>query len=279
MTDSLQLAYHVWSGSLGDFETCYREVAQAGIGSIVLTAVRGNLDLRKPEDLAAAGRILNDLGLSAPACHCQDWANCDLNEPDPDLHSAMIHTHLRLMQHVVQLGAKTFVLHLGHKPKDAPPQAGWDLVRNAVDALAQCAEGLGMLLALENGLPGYQATNEELLSFVSEYDHPAVGICYDSGHAHITGDAAGVLRELSPYVVTVHLHDNDGTADQHLLPGQGTINWPPVAKALARCPRLLHLETEAANCTQWPHTPEVLSYRDAYARYLAVLNLPGGDGR
>lgn len=279
MTGSLQLAYHLWSGSFEDFETAYRQVAEAGIGSIVLTAVRGNLDLRKPEDVSAAGRILNRLGLSAPACHCQDWGNCNLNEPDPDLHAAMVQTHLGLMENVSQLGAKTFVLHLGHRLSEGPPQASWDAVRRAVDALADRAQSLGMLLALENGLPGYQATNEDLVSFVAEYDHSAVGICYDSGHAHITGDAAGVLRKLSPYVVTAHLHDNDGTADQHRLPGQGTINWPPMAQALAGCPRLLHLETEAANWAQWPHTPEVLSDRDAYARYLDVLNLAGGDGQ
>jgi sugar phosphate isomerase/epimerase len=278
VTSNLALAYHVWSGSFDDFEAAYREVAQAGIRSIVLTAVRGNLDLRVPADLAAAGRILEALKLSAPACHCQDWGNSNLNEPDPDLRPAMIQTHRGLMEGVAQLGVKTFVLHLGGRSREGSAQTFWDLVRDAVDALAEHARHLGMLLALENGLPGYQATNEELLAFVADYDHPAVGICYDSGHAHITGDAVTVLRDLSPYVVTVHLHDNDGTKDQHLLPGQGTINWPPLVQALADCPRLLQLETEAANCAQWPHTPEVLSYRDVYARYLDVLNLPGGDG-
>ena len=106
---------------------------------------------------------------------------------------------------------------------------------------------------------------------MADYDHPAVGICYDSGHAHITADAAATLHLLSPYVVTVHLHDNDGVDDLHLIPGQGTIDWPSVVKELAACQKLVHMETEAANCAVWPHSQGVWSYRDVYTRYREIF--------
>lgn len=274
MLADLDLAYHVWSGSFEDFETAYQQVAEAGIRSIVLTAQRGNLDLRERADLLEAERILKGLGLAAPACHCQDWGPANLTEPDEDLRPTMIQMHSGLMEKVAELGCRTFVLHLGPKPKDGSDQAAWDRIRDAVDKLAPRAEAVGIKLALENGFSGYVATNEQLLSFVADYDCPSVGICYDSGHAHLVDDAAAVLRALSPYVVTVHLHDNDGTSDQHLLPGQGTIQWEPVVEALGACPRLVLLETEAANCTQWPHSRDVCSYREAYARYCKVLGRP-----
>ncbi len=271
----LDIAYHVWSGSFTDFETAYREVAEAGVRSIVLTAVRGNLDLREPGDVAEAGRILARLGLAAPACHSQEWAPCNLNEAD-DLQPTMVADHTRLMESASELGCRTFVLHIGPCPEAEGKAASWDRVRRAVDALAPRAEALGLLLGLENGLPGYLATNEELLTFVAECDRPAVGICYDSGHAHVTGDAAAVLGAYATYVVTVHLHDNDGSDDQHLIPGQGTLVWAPVVEALAACPRLVHIETEAANCEQWPHSRDLCSHREMYARYCALLGRAAG---
>lgn len=272
--EQLELAYHVWSGSFEDFETAYTQVAEAGISSIVLTAVRGNLDLRVPEDLKEAGRILRRLGLAAPACHCQDWGPCHLTEPE-DRRPAMLEMHTGLIQAAAELGARTFVLHIGHLEAGVEKEVLWERVRRAVDALVPQAEALGMLLALENGMQGYLATNQELLSFVADYDCPTVGICYDSGHAHVMGDAAATLHSLSPYVVTVHLHDNDGIDDLHLLPGQGTIDWNSVAQGLEACPKLLHIETEAANCPQWPHSRDLLSYRDAYELYRRILSPRG----
>jgi sugar phosphate isomerase/epimerase len=148
-------------------------------------------------------------------------------------------------------------------------------VLRALDELAPKAQSLGLKIALENGLPGYMVTTSELLSLVSEYGSPAVGICYDSGHAHITDDTACALKTLGPHVVTVHLHDNDGKEDQHLLPGEGTLDWKAVVAALGLCPRLAHVETEAANCAAWKWSKEVRPHREVYGLYCQILNAPG----
>ena len=51
-----------------------------------------------------------------------------------------------------------------------------------------------------------------------------VGLCYDSGHAVLTGQDDLIARHGDRLLVT-HLHDNDGESDQHLLPGKGKIDW------------------------------------------------------
>lgn len=270
----LDLVYFVWCGSFPDLSTTYREVAEAGVRSIVLTETRAQYDLKQADQAREAGRLFTDLGLATPACHGLDAPAHILNVPDEAHRAAMVRDHANLMTNVAALGARTYVLHLGPRPVEAEVPAAWDAVRRALDQLAPRAAELGLLLALENGLPGYQATNEELLALVADYAHPAVGICYDSGHANVTADAAAVLRAFSPHVVTVHLHDNDGNGDQHLLPEQGSIAWPGVVAALNDCPRLVHAETEAANCPQWPPAHDFLSHCDAYALYRRVLNPP-----
>ena len=52
------------------------------------------------------------------------------------------------------------------------------------------------------------------------------------------------IGKLSRYIVTAHLHDNDGYSDGHMLPGTGTIPWEKWIPALKRCPRLVSLQAE-----------------------------------
>jgi len=273
----MDLAQYVYSADMTDFETSYAEVAEAGFHAVVLGSERAQFDLRVPQQAQQAGRILESLGLRGSACHGLDIGPGGMNDPDDAAREALMQAHAGLMESTAAIGARTYVLHIGPQRADEAKAASWDRARQCVDRLVPRAEALGVLLALENGLPGYVMTNEELLAFVAEYDHPAVGICYDSGHAHVTGNAAAVLAAFAPYVVTVHLHDNDGQSDQHLIPGQGTMDWPAVVAALAQCPRLVHAETEAVNSAQWPPTPEVWPQQRVYERYMETLNVPGGD--
>jgi len=59
-------------------------------------------------------------------------------------------------------------------------------------------------------------------------------LCHlDIGHCNLCGrDPATMVRQFGPRLHHVHLHDNDGRGDLHLPPGTGTIEWPPVFRAL-----------------------------------------------
>ena len=53
-----------------------------------------------------------------------------------------------------------------------------------------------------------------------------VGVCLDLGHAHITVGTAAAIATLGRRIASVHVHDNHGVKDEHLWPGDGTIDWP-----------------------------------------------------
>jgi len=54
------------------------------------------------------------------------------------------------------------------------------------------------------------------------------------GHAHAASPApvGEWIRVLAPVIRHFHLHDNDGSADLHLLPGDGTIGFPDLFSQL-----------------------------------------------
>jgi sugar phosphate isomerase/epimerase len=67
---------------------------------------------------------------------------------------------------------------------------------------------------------------------MADIDSPNVGVVIDTGHRNLSGDPAATLRAVGPHLITLHLHDNHGEADEHLLPGLGAIDWSDVMQAL-----------------------------------------------
>ena len=53
-------------------------------------------------------------------------------------------------------------------------------------------------------------------------------VCLDVGHAFVTSEipVRGWIDALAPMLRHLHLHDNDGTFDFHLPPGDGKIGFP-----------------------------------------------------
>ena len=96
-----------------------------------------------------------------------------------------------------------------------------------------------VILALENG---YLEMLQKVLQAAGR--NPSLGICIDIGHAHIPSssglpegcsDATEIfLKEFSQRIVHLHLADNFGKGDKHLIPGKGSIPWSSVTKTLKK---------------------------------------------
>lgn len=123
------------------------------------------------------------------------------------------------------LGSPIVVIHL-IQPYDIPPGKARDLIidqgRRSVSALAARCEAQGVKLALENG---QRADYDEVVAaFLTEFDAPHVGLCYDSGHENVQGTCFRMLDRFGDRLLTLHLHDNNGS-DSHVLPFEGRIPW------------------------------------------------------
>ncbi len=61
-----------------------------------------------------------------------------------------------------------------------------------------------------------------------------IKMCIDTGHTHLFGiqTTAELIERFAPHISHFHIHDNHGKTDEHLIPGEGTIDWPAVHNAL-----------------------------------------------
>lgn len=262
--DEKRLVYFVRPRTVTDFRATYEQVAAQGIRDVVLAPKLGDVELREESASPRVREILSRLGLTAPACHGLFGAGLDFNHPDEAGREELLTAHRTCMAAMRACGCETYVVHIGVRPPGRPDAFLWYRVRTTLDALLPCAETLGIVIALENALPGNLGDDPAaIMQVVRDYDSPAVGVCLDTGHAHCCGCLDGAIEAMSPRAVTVHVHDNDGRSDLHLAPGGGTIPWPEVAPKLRRMPLLRHIETEAFNSEGWTYGQAWRHYRRA----------------
>ncbi|NIA22359.1 MAG: TIM barrel protein, partial [Anaerolineaceae bacterium] len=101
--------------------------------------------------------------------------------------------------------------------------------------LAEIGGGLGCRFALENLPRGQMGDDMDMLRrIVDEVDSPCLGLNYDCGHANLGDGATAVLEAGGERIIGTHIHDNNGQADDHLVPGLGSIPMEAVCRGLVR---------------------------------------------
>ncbi len=136
----------------------------------------------------------------------------------------------RAIESAEHIPLRNLVIHLGER-YDEWSQHTIEHALTALEHLGAFARPLGVRLLVENLLS--EPTTPEHLVTILEMGHlDAVGVCLDLGHANITVGAAEAIATLGSRIASVHVHDNHGAKDEHLWPGDGTIDWSTTAEAL-----------------------------------------------
>jgi sugar phosphate isomerase/epimerase len=120
----------------------------------------------------------------------------------------------------------TAVVHVSQGDTPPPPnQIGLDRLKRLVES----AESQKVNLALEN------LRRPEYLDFIfANIQSDRLGFCYDSGHDNCYSKGRDLLTQYGSKLMALHLHDNDGTSDQHHIPGDGMIDWQALKARLQK---------------------------------------------
>lgn len=98
----------------------------------------------------------------------------------------------------------------------------------------------GQYACFENLPLGYGQYATQMLALMEEKNHHNVAVCWDFGHGQLNypkrtwsdADQTCAIRMLGGHIRAVHVHDNLGKDDNHLLPFLGIIQWEKVLPAL-----------------------------------------------
>lgn len=139
------------------------------------------------------------------------------------------------------LGSKNWVMHpimpCGPKEKGTPEETiTWDINVSYIGELLKTAKAYDITICLENlPLPEFSmGAVGEVLQFVKEMNDEHLKVCLDTGHAAVYEDLtpANAVRLLGKELRVLHIHDNKGSGDLHLLPYFGVIDWKDFGQAL-----------------------------------------------
>ncbi len=142
----------------------------------------------------------------------------------------------RALEAAEEMPLRYLVLHLGDREDYWSPRT-LEHAMTAIEHLQAFARPLGVNLLLEN-LQNEVTEAAHLLEIIRIGHFRDVGVCFDTGHAHIGGGIAAAAAELKPLIRTTHIHDNHGQKDEHLWPGEGTIAWAETMQELGAAPQL-----------------------------------------
>lgn len=138
----------------------------------------------------------------------------------------------RALETAEQIPFQHLVLHLGDRGDTWDPRT----LENALTALEHLqayARPLGVRLLVEN-IQNEVTTPAHLLEILRVGHLDDIGICLDLGHAHIGDGVTDAFLQLGDLTRSVHIHDNHGERDEHLWPGEGTLEIEPALSALGK---------------------------------------------
>lgn len=216
------------------------QAGRAGAQAIEIFAARQHFDYTNLNDVRELGAWFRSNTLEAWSMHAPLYPDREMGRagapavnvvhPEKSRRIDAMDEIKRAIETAEHIPYRNLILHLGERD-DAWSQRTIENAITALEHLGAFARPLGVRLLVENLTS--DPTTPEHLKMILEMGHlTSVGVCLDVGHAHMTVGVIQAIETLGAQIASVHLHDNHGLRDEHLWPGDGTIDWVATASAL-----------------------------------------------
>jgi sugar phosphate isomerase/epimerase len=211
-------------------------VAKHGFGAVEVFATRTHFDYRDADAVAQLASWLQETRLELHSVHApiaeavrrgEMVAPYSTASGDEARRAVAVDEVKAALALATRIPFQFLVLHLGVPTRINPPANDNQpaAARRSLEEIADAARAVGVRMAVEV-MPNALSTPGALVRLLEDdTDELDAGICLDYGHAHLMGDVADAIEEVSGHLMTTHVHDNRRRADDHLPPFGGTINW------------------------------------------------------
>jgi sugar phosphate isomerase/epimerase len=229
------------------------DLERGGIPALEIFCARQHFDYTdaaQVRELAGwfAGHRLQLRSLHLPMYRDAEWgrsgarAAVNIAELQPVRRQESLDELRRALEVAERIPFRFAVQHVGVSGEAFDPRK-LDAARASLDVLQAFARPRGVQLLVEN-IPNELSTPERLRELIDAPGSRELRVCFDTGHAHLGGGVVPAFERLRELVVSTHVHDNGGAADDHRFPFQGTIDWDATLRAFAAGPPALPLQFE-----------------------------------
>lgn len=211
-------------------------IMRAGIPSVEIFCARQHLNWRNRSQVAELAHWFRDSALTLHALHApmytdEIWGRSgpqsyiNITEPVKSRRIEMVDEIRRTLEIAESIPCRYLVQHIGAAGEEWSERKV-ETAFTALEEIVLFARQRGVEVLLEN-IPNELSTPERLMTFEA-MTHMGLNFVFDTGHANMNeGGVEAAFEVMQERIRSTHLHDNDGTEDNHLFPMAegGTIDW------------------------------------------------------
>ena len=156
-----------------------------------------------------------------------------LISPQPALRAARKKMILNTLTFAHAVGAENISITSGKALPTMPPEKAMAQLINSLKPILEVAEKLNIRIGIECEPMLFIEWATELRELIDHLKSPMLGANLDIGHSVVLGEKIpAILKLLRGRIWNCHIEDIPGRKHYHLIPGEGSMNWSALKKAL-----------------------------------------------
>ena len=168
---------------------------------------------------------------------------------------------LRTLEFAKDVRARNISITSGRMLGGMPPDKAAKQFGESIRPILDRAEALGIDLGIECEPGLFIEYVAELREWIDRLRHPRLGANLDIGHSQVIGESIGEAAQTrGGRIWNLHVEDIPSRKHYHMIPGEGTLDWPALRQALEKIGYDRFLTVELYTHTDNPQEAAERSY-------------------
>ena len=217
-------------------------------------------------DLQRVGLAVSNLNVNCSFGYWKDappepYFEPSLISPNPQHRQDRIELIGKAMQIAKKIGAANISITSGRMLGGIPPGRAAEQFEKSISTVLEMAESAGINVGIECEPGLFIEYVAELREWIDRLNHPRLGANLDIGHCQVIGESIPrAIELLGDRIWNLHVEDIPGRKHYHLIPGEGSIDWPGVHDALKSIDYQRYLTVELYTHTDDPQSAAEKSF-------------------
>jgi fructoselysine 3-epimerase len=184
-----------------------------------------------------------------------------LISPDPKMRADRARMILKVLGLAKSIGCANISITSGRMLAGMPPDKAARQFAESIRPILDTADTMGVNIGIECEPGLFVEYVDELREWIERLKHPRLGANLDIGHCQVIGESIPQAAHLlSSRIWNMHVEDIPGRKHYHMIPGEGTLDWAALKRALVTVGYKRYLTVELYTHTADPQAAAVKSF-------------------
>jgi sugar phosphate isomerase/epimerase len=243
----MKLAFSTNAYSRHSLTDALRGIRQAGFAGVEILAdtphaypdaIDTTLTNETKRELERLGLAVSNVNVNCSFGYWKDappepYFEPSLISPNPQHRADRTRLIMKALEFAQDVGSRNISITSGRMLGGMPPEPAAKQFAESIRPILDRAEQLNVDVGIECEPGLYLEYVAELREWIDRLGHPRLGANLDVGHSQVIGESIPeAVKLLNNRIWNLHIEDIPGRKHYHLIPGQGTLDWQGLKRAL-----------------------------------------------